>query len=644
MDLKELLADKAVKKALIVDDGVDPLPFVSDLGDSQDDWTLFWDDMTKEDQAILDEVFPQNHEYDGEELITNQEFVTSVFEARERFSGAALSSVFGAYLASQEQVEKFLNSAKAILESFGLEVELVGRDFKAAAGTADIVVLDLFLGSEQTNPDRQLSIDGMKDVLSNRKETPPAIVLTSAHQDLLGLRDGFRDDIRVLASGFRTLEKKDIDVEGFLERLVFELVAHRDDVRKLSTFLGSWEASLENALNKALIEVRKLDLEDIAHLQDLLLNAEGVSVGSYMVDVMDKVLQHEIEAEQGVIVAAKALNEFEAQQFPPNSITGSKDTLSVVHRTLFAHPNRRELDEATGYPMSFGDILALRVGAEVPENPIFENNPKALFVMMTPICDLVRKRPKAKRALLLVGTWSTMDAKTINQKTTGAHTPIIILNDGSRAIVNWNLKHLETIGLDNLTQLMADNDNVYIAGRLREGAALSLQQQLLSDLGRVGEMAMMPTMFPVTCKLHYVDRSKHIALVAFEMTGVCVVGRDKISKDKSSKVAKIAFDTALRDDFKLAIESIVKKALGQSRDKVRQAISPASLDGLFTIGFVHDTIDQKAQACMIKQPKGKELDCGQVILNQNLDDRFKDPAALHDAGLIFEIHEVSANE
>ncbi len=342
MDIQQ----NGVATAIIVDDGVDPSPpLVSDLGNVDDEWSVFWADLTDEDKALLDEIYPPEHkDLDAEALIKDQAFVTLTFERREEFSGNALGKVFEAFLGNQQQVRKFIDAAAAKLGGIGLKVSEIGRDFVAAAKEADLIIVDLFLGSEQAEGgDKERSISGLKEILKDRAGNPPMVILTSAHNGLHDLRHEFRDKTGgLLASGFRTIKKSEIEKDGHLEQLVFELSEHRGDALKLWAFLKSWETGISQALQRAQSEVRKLDLEDLSHVKQML-SSEGVPLGGYMVDIMDAVLAHELEAEQGVIDAAIALNSLEATSFPPpNSITGgNKNTLEVVRKTLFVNEKKK---------------------------------------------------------------------------------------------------------------------------------------------------------------------------------------------------------------------------------------------------------------------------------------------------------------
>lgn len=621
-----------VATALIVDDGIDLSPLMSDLGNVDDEWSVFWADLTPGDKELLDEIYPEYANLDAEALIKDQTFVTLIFERREEFSGDALGKVFEAFLGNQQQVRKFIDTATVKLEGIGLKVDEIGRNFVAAAKEVDLIVVDLFLGSEQAEGDKDRSISGLKEVLRARSDNPPIVILTSAHNGLHELRHEFRDKTGLLASGFRTIKKSDIEEEGRLEQLIFELVEHRGDALKLWSFLRSWETGISRALQRAQSEVRKLDLEDLSHVKQML-SSEGVPLGGYMVDIMDAVLAHELEAEQGVIDAAIALNSLEATSFPPNSITGNKNTLEVVRKTLFVNEKRRQLDPSGGFPVSLGDILAISPEADSPDvrkGTIFEGDERRVFLVLTPLCDLVRDPPKAKRVLLLAGAFHDHGALNFKAVANGVHTPVLDLNADLRGIVKWDLKHIETIGNDALGSLLSPGGPCFVPARLKEHTAIALQQKLLSDLGRVGELKTMPSMFSVRCVVYFTNSHRELVPLATNLDGILV--------GESSN--RLAFDAAHRFDFMKEVRAAIADVYDTSSAKLQSTLSPSALDALFTTGVEYKS-DVKPKPCKVPG-NGGGVEIGKIIINLTAQDVFEDVNQRQGAGLIFELSETIA--
>jgi hypothetical protein len=63
----------------------------------------------------------------------------------------------------------------------------------------------------------------------------------------------------------------------------------------VAAFLAAWEEGLAGAGTEFMRLIRRLGLSDYNKIREVLLDAEGQPLASYMLDVFDCVLQHEIE-------------------------------------------------------------------------------------------------------------------------------------------------------------------------------------------------------------------------------------------------------------------------------------------------------------------------------------------------------------
>ena len=263
-------------------------------------------------------------------------------------------------------------------------------------------------------------------------------------------------------------------------------------------------------------------------INKLLLNAEGEPAGSYLVDVFDRVLQHEIEREASIIDAAIPLNEFSAASHPAPYVAGSPDLQELVARLLTQNGERVRLQGAVGTRVTFGDVIttspntdAARLQATLP----VEIGATTALLVLTPACDL--QHDGAPRILLLVGKIETIGASSWTYGD-DARTAAIQFGADLRWI-KWNLKHIDTVSHEQLEKAFGDGDLV-TAARLREAHALELQQRLLSGLGRVGLVAPMPATFSVDAEIYYAGTDgvpARLDIPALADGAVCFVGRDE---------------------------------------------------------------------------------------------------------------------
>jgi len=551
LSLADLLVERGIRTALIVDDVCDQVPRAADIDPANPAWVNFNDDLTPADKVLI------NAEYPGEETtpfatrITDDAYVATVWQLRDRLNGVA-DPVFATYLVDQATDQKFVDLAKARLEALGLACSTAGREFREPARAADVIVIDLFFGNAQDDSNLAESKRLLAAALAGREGDAPLVILMSRSNRLDAKRDEFRTDVGLLDSAFRIIRKTDLEQTDTLERQLDRLAQNAEDSRRLARFFKAIEGGMATATERTLKLLRNLKLSDVGQIQQLLLSAEGEPTGSYLVDVFDRVLQHEIEREQGIIDAAADLNKFASIKHPPPFLAGSPDLQELVQRTLTQNEKRIQLPGALDSPVTFGDILRRPVGGAAPKaGGLFaDRSTDDVFMVMTPVCDL--QRGGAPRVLFLVGTLKNVKAQDWSYGD-DARTPSILV-DGGLHWIKWELKSLETASWDQLEEAFKD-EGVRVVARLREAHALELQQRVLAGLGRVGLVAPMPATFPVEVEIYYaaVDgRLTRLAVPELNDGAVCFVGRD----DKANTVTRVMLTEGGSDGILAAIKGL----------------------------------------------------------------------------------------
>lgn len=524
MSVKELLLERGLKRALIVDDAVDSVPTAADIKDAGEVWPVFNDDLTEVQRAKIAAAFPQGDGLNFQALITNDEYVAKIWELRNEL-GAVATAVFATYSANQASDEEYVAVAQARLEALGLECKKAGRNFHEDALAADIILIDLFLGHNQDQTSLDASKAALKAVANERKNNVPLVILMSSSNRLEDKRDEFRNDSDLLDSAFRVIHKPDLKRDGVLELQLQRLAQNATHTRLLADFVHAIEDGHDGAVKRTLALLRKLKLSDIGQIQELLLSAEGEPTGSYLVDVFDRVLQHEIERDEKVMSAAKAMNGITSVEYPPAYVSGSPDLQELVERTLTHNSMRLSLQGSLDSPVTFGDVLRLRAGANADTPKIFdEMGPKHVLLVVTPVCDL--QRGDAPRVLMLVGEVEDVAASSWSYK--GEARTVAINLDGELRCIKWHLKHVVTASGQGISDLIGSGD-LLVAARLRESHALELQQKLLSGLGRVGQIAALPATFSVDLDVYYSGldgKPLPVQIDGLAEGAVCWVGRN----------------------------------------------------------------------------------------------------------------------
>lgn len=573
MSMEAMLHAAGIRTAAIIDDVYDTVPTAEDLTDSAA-WATFLDDVGT-DADIIRDAFPAYDGMDADQLQHSNAFVEALWHLKDRLRAELWSTLFDEYVQSAATDRKFLDALDARLKGMGVATKPVGRTKLGELDQEDIVFIDLFLGAAQQAADVKRSINVVKEILKKRPHSPPLVVLMSASAVLGDHKVPFRDDAGLLGAMYRVHSKGDLLVAGSLERVLERLATNLEDGKRVANFIHQLDAGFESAKKRFLVAVRRLDLSDYAHIQELLLSREGQPIGSYMLDVFDRVLQYEMEANEPTISAAQALNALDSKRYPLTHVAGTPDMQDLVNRTIWQHPARLKVaSSVAGIPVSFGDLLVKR--ALVDGQGTLDGTSSEVLLVITPACDLVRE-DGARSVLLLTGVLADLTPKAWVYTDTPVRTPILILPDGRRMWVKWDLKHPRTFTFPELAAMLAtDGGSHRIAMRFRESQVIELQQRFLADVGRVGVIAKMPATFPVRVTASYMNAAG--TLVALELPAtdtagaVCYSGQDGDAKSYN----KLVLSEPVVDEILLAVGRIDRNAVhtrAQAALDVLQAVT-----------------------------------------------------------------------
>ena len=589
--------DAGIRSAIIVDDGYDAIPQVGELLD-EEGWESFFDDAQGTAAALIEAIFPGYAPEDREELKSNQNFINALWQERGNI-GDLLGDLFGTYEHKIQDNRPFLDAAEAAVTALGIPFNRCGRDFVEAAVEADLIVIDLFLGIQQGVHDREFTVDRLKQVIERRGERPlPSIVLMSQVPNVDELAKDFRRDVKLHASAFRHIRKNDLSKPGRMEGLILTLASHRSDSQALATFVETWETKAIEAVHAAAGTLRKIDIDDLQHIRSMLLRFEGLNTSSYMLDIFDRVLQYEIESHSTVLDAALALDEM-ADDPAPLMISNDRDTYTVLEQTLFVHPKRCAHATGAEWPIAFGDILGPKPGNPVTARGFFLGREDLVFFVASPECDLIRK-DGLTTVLLVAGSLKEIDMAKPGLAVKAETTPVITVAEGKRFQVDWDFGNLHTINLAQAKRLLhKDRGNVSIVARLREGLALSLRQQLLSNVGRVGELAPLPRSFRFQADL-YLPLQKGGTQPIPMPDDVTITGNILIPR-RGQFVAAI-IDSNCEDDLTAALLDLnLENVAHKSREKFLMLKELARIRQIFRSGFqVELPLDRPRAAGLLK--------------------------------------------
>ncbi len=640
MNDRRRIANAGITAAIIVDDGYDEVPLVEELV-NEDGWDIFFDDARGANAQRIEAFFPEYDADNRDEQKTDQTFIGALWDHRDDIRDL-LGDLFDNYERKAADNAPFLAAAEAALTALGIPFTTHGRDFVDAAVGADLILIDLFLGIQQGADDRLFTVQRLKKAIAQRVGTLPSIVLMSQVPTIDELAKEFRSDVQLHASAFRYVRKPDLQIPGRVQGLILTLAAHRADSQALATFVDTWEQKAKEAVGKAASGLRKIDIDDLQHIRTMLLRFEGINTSSYMLDVFDRVLQYEIEAHDEVLKAAVPLDEM-AEDPPPLMISNDRDTYGVIERTLFVNPSRRSHSTGAVWPITFGDIIGPRPGSRIKPRGFFEGRKDLVFFVASPECDLIRA-DGLKTVLLISGKIEEVDMTQPVLGVSGNTTPILSTDGDRRYQVTWDFGDLRTVNLSRAKGLLKTGGDATVFGRLRDVSALGLRQQLIGNVGRVGEIAPMPRSFRFSAEVHYArtDETAHqLALPA----GVALRGNMLVPR--KAAFANLVFDSNCESDLTTAILNLDVTSVAQgSRARLNKLKEQSCLRKLFRSGLQWTSLPlagpRDAEVLKDGEPlpekddkKPKVEKVGKIVTDHNF---FEDLGAnFRKSGLIFKI-------
>lgn len=643
MSDQKQVRDAGIGSAIIVDDGYDETPEVAELRD-EGAWDSFFDDAQGAEAERIEAFFPAYNPEDREELRSSQEFINVLWQARDTIRDL-LGGLFDDYEHKISDNRIFLDAAEAALTALDIPFQTCGRDFVGSAIDVDLIVIDLFLGIQQGAPDREFTVERLKEVIGQRGDRPlPSIVLMSQVQGIDELAKEFRQAVKLHASAFRQIRKNDLQKPGRMEGLILTLATHRSDSQALAKFVETWETKAIEAVHAAAGTLRKIDIDDLQHIRNMLLRFEGLNTSSYMLDVFDRVLQYEIESHNAVLEAAVPLDEM-ADDPAPLMISNDRDTYAVLEQTLFVNPKRRTHATGAEWPIAFGDILGPKPGVPVKRRGFFSGRDDLVFFVASPECDLIRK-DGLTTTLLVAGTLKEIDMAKPGLAVTTKTTPVLVMDGGQRFQVDWDFGDLRTINLDQARRLLhLDRGDMSIVARLREGTALGLRQQLLSNVGRVGELAPMPRSLRFRASLHLPMRQGGTQPINMP-DGVEITGNVLIPR--RGQFAAAIFDSNCEDDLtavllgldlvNVAARSRAMFQILKEQTRIRQIFRSGfqgidlPLNGFRIAGLLK--LDEEQPTSDDKKPKIDKV--ATIVNGEDIEGVLGD--SLPKAGLIVQIH------
>lgn len=383
------------------------------------------------------------------------------------------------------------------------DISVVSR--RPAEGVADddqfdIAFIDFFLDDD----DHPISEDDINEDFLNRasvrrsrdlavevfKKTNAFIVLMSSFLSVKRVEDAFQQSTEFLLKGFFKLApKSELDDDASIaERLIrLPLDAElRSTVRKFAVTLEERFAEAATGASKT---IRDLSIQDYAYLCNLVLRKESHPLGDYLVrmvasHLVAKLSEGELESCKRELDKLFRQHHFPLQEVPTTAFANlysshTCERLSDPGDGWTKHPmfgpNEAGLPLATLPYLRFGDMLIVDADSDV-------------YLVLNAGCDLMfgperTSRDENDSVILVPGSPRRLHDPVDTDRTPSAITWLIIIGEEQRRI-EWDFRRVTTIPHKEVEKYREKGYKKNY--RLGAVEAISIQQALLSHIGRVG--------------------------------------------------------------------------------------------------------------------------------------------------------------
>ena len=529
MSLKELMAERNITCAHIVDDAFDSSPTspltpeeIQTVLDNIDDDAL---------NSVCTVLSLQPGDEDGvRESLHGIDSTLALYRRRTELAPAAASALFDQFTLFAEGKRAQLKPLLELLNNAGIKCEIFGSDYDPKGSTAPhVVFVDLKLKEGIAgSPRHEDAVEVCTKLKAEHPESRPFVFLMSSLPLALGQkREEFRKGAELFQSEFDDIDKATFSNADELERILASYTKSLDQLSALRRSMEDVASAVYQAGKNVMAELRALDLADYFVLYHNTAAVEKTQLGTYIVELLLEYLAHEVEGQAKVWDLAKVLDSLNVEALPRArfGITPAAAKLcsaNMLHSEamLLAEDDNKN-GPANGHFFT-GDIFFEAQSLNLP-------TPTLAFAVITPACDLVRPdRLKGKSILLCEG--EVKDFETGANLIAGDVLPIVVMNNPRSPekliTIEWKKKKLHIWDDEDRAKFADPQKCVYVRkGRLRPVFALQLQRAVTSDLSRVGTQKPPNALVPHRIKCFVSDGERWREIYADDKSDAAALSR-----------------------------------------------------------------------------------------------------------------------
>lgn len=581
-EVRALVQQYGFQKALIIDDAFDTtpdfhtleVPAAQGIGDLIDELP---DAVRKVLSAAL--VEQDLNEDDWEGGLGNPLFLTALWNLKLQGSlpPVLAESLFGVFAADIEQKLAQLAPLQALLKNdLNLAVDEVGRDGHQMAEGTSVVFLDLFLGVTGQVQARAEAADRIKKLMNGRTDKArPLVVLMSTQtgKDLEDWAKELRDKAALLGAKFRVISKSEFDKNGPLLDLLEELLVPLEKAQAIAGLIDEWDGALKRIRDQVMGDLRNLDLSDCAYLQKFRLQAEGMPLGSYLLEAYGDVLRFRLEGCLPLIAAANAVDQLTFSPMPPahflpsDGVNWLTHAMHFVNEKAIAHQGHQFPSAASS--LELGDIIIKKPVGWSDAGELELEDDATVYAVISQACDL--QQSNADAVLLLQGA---LRARTWDDSIKPSDVRVDCFRFRSRDyVIEWEKAKLDAWPKQLADRRLKSGGSHLRIARLRSLPALKAQHIFASNLTRVGTLASPHMVVPVGIKIVMKDAAKATRVlldvpasdeVACLLKGIVAEGK------RSAEQEHVVFKSAFAHQLGKLLLEVVEEFNPQVRESVRE--------------------------------------------------------------------------
>ncbi len=430
------------------------------------------------------------------------------------------------------------------------------------------------------------SLDRLNSIFKSAK-VAPAIVLMSSHDQARQEAERYRTSARLekghlFASRFTFVHKGEVTLDNdnvTLDRLaldsLLELFGNYVFGRSLSVSLSTWGASARTAIDNLQEGMKDLGLNDLAYLVRFRLAKEGLSLIEYLDWLLGEALVERIGS--NFDLGVKDCQYSRELESGCATVIGAFDGATERVAELYNSARVRSSRYSAVPNYKLGDLYIESYDGEGEAA-----KPKSVIAVMNPDCDLMRRKDGTRSATQLLVVSGELKG-LIGAKSSVKDYLVI---DSKAYNIKWNLKSFRTIPFGESAPQENSTSAAYrYIGTLKSVYAQELQQELLSDIGRVG-VPIPPSLAVVAAfKVKWKDKTGKWLEVEGLENNTCYFVPSRGGSDTVKTVFPKSFiDSLVRKlgevDIKSLDEKCIKDRDAQSRDGGAALIEALVKDGV----------------------------------------------------------------